>query len=91
MKRALSCASLRAGLRSSNPSVTATCCGDFPAARGAEGCDAYDEFVDNGGPIEDASEVVMTALKNGGFIAKSAVEAAKKIQGQLLDRAAQGN
>ena len=33
----------------------------------------------------------MTALKNGGFIAKLAVEAAKKIQGQLLDRAAQGN
>ena len=53
--------------------------------------DAYDEFVDNGGTIEDASEVVMTALKNGGFIAKSAVEAAKKIQGQLLDRAARGN
>ena len=56
-----------------------------------EACDAYDEFVDNGGTIEDASEVVMTALKNVGFIAKSAVEAAKKIQGQLLDRAARGN
>ena len=57
----------------------------------SEACDAYDEFVDNGSTIEDASEVVMTALKNGGFIAKSAVEAAKKIQGQLLDRAARGN
>nr|DAT56436.1 MAG TPA: hypothetical protein [Caudoviricetes sp.] len=36
MKRALSCASPRAGLRSSNPSLTATCCSDFPAARGSE-------------------------------------------------------
>ena len=47
----------------------------------SEACDAYDEFVDNGGTIEDASEVVMTALKNGGFIAKSAVEAAKRGRG----------
>ena len=56
-----------------------------------EACDAFDEYIDNGGTIEDASEVVMAALKNGGFMTKSAVEVAKKIQGQLLDRAARGN
>ncbi len=56
-----------------------------------EACDAFDEYIDNGGTVEDASEVVMAALKNGGFMTKSAVEIAKKIQGQLLNRAARGN
>ena len=64
------------------------CGADIPHS---EACDAYDEYIDNGGTIEDASEVIMNALKNGGFIAKSAVEVAKKLQGQLLDRAARGN
>lgn len=50
--------------------------------------DIYDEFVDNGGSLNDLAEVIVTALENGGFIAKTALESAKKIQNQLQNRAA---
>lgn len=55
-----------------------------------EACSAFDEYVENGGTVDSAAEVIVTALRNGGFISQSAVDAAKKIQGQLLDRAARG-
>ncbi len=42
-----------------------------------EAYDLYDEYIENGGSLNDLAEVVVKALENGGFIAKSAVEAAK--------------
>ena len=38
--------------------------------------------------LNDLAEVIVTALENGGFIAKTALKAAKKIQNQLQNRAA---
>lgn len=54
----------------------------------SEAYDLYDEFIENGGTINDLAEVIVEALENGGFIAKKALETAKKLQNQLLNRAA---
>ncbi len=54
-----------------------------------EAYDLYDEYIENGGTINDLAEVVIKALENGGFISRSAVEAAKKLRDQLLHRNAQ--
>lgn len=54
----------------------------------SEAYDLFDEFIENGGSLNDLAEVIVTALENGGFIAKKALESAKKIQNQLLNRAA---
>lgn len=54
-----------------------------------EALDAFDEFVEGGGTINDAAEVVMEALTNGGFITRSAANAVKKIQDQLSRRITQ--
>ena len=54
-----------------------------------EALSAYDEFVENGGSMEQASEVVVDALLNGGYISKTAVDQVKKVREQLLHRAAQ--
>lgn len=48
-----------------------------------EALDVYDEFVENGGTINDAANVIFEALVNGGFISKTAADAAKKVQDQL--------
>lgn len=55
----------------------------------AEAYDLFDEFIENGGSLNDLAEVIVTALENGGFIAKTALKTAKKIQNQLQNRAAQ--
>ena len=54
----------------------------------SEAYDLFDEFIENGGSLNDLAEVIVTALENGGFIAKTALKAAKKIQNQLQNRAA---
>ena len=54
----------------------------------SEASDLYDESIENGGTINDLAEVIVEALENGGFIAKKALETAKKLQNQLLNRAA---
>ena len=46
--------------------------------------DAYDEYVDNGGTMDSASDVIVEAMEKGGFISRSAIDAAKKVRGQLL-------
>ena len=48
-----------------------------------EALDVYDEFVENGGTINDAANVIFEALVNGGFISKTAADAAIKVQDQL--------
>lgn len=54
-----------------------------------EAYDLYDEYIDNGGRLNDLAEVVLEALENGGFISKKAAQTAKKLKSQLEDRAAQ--
>ena len=54
----------------------------------SEAYDLFDEFIENGGSLNDLAEVIVTALENGGFIAKTALKTAKKIQNQLQNRAA---
>ncbi len=53
-----------------------------------EALDAYDDYIENGGTMESAVDVVFTALENGGYVAKGASDVAKKIMGQF---AARGN
>ncbi len=48
-----------------------------------EAAAAYDEYVDNGGSLEKLSDVVVEALRNGGFISKAAQEKGKKLKNQL--------
>ena len=54
-----------------------------------EAYDLYDEYIGCGGSLNDLCEVILKALENGGFISKKAAESAKKLKGQLEDRAAQ--
>lgn len=56
-----------------------------------EALDAYDEYIDNGGDINGAAEVIVQALYNGGFISQGASDAAKKMIDQLNRRAARLN
>ncbi len=49
-----------------------------------EAYDVYDEYVDNGGTINGAADVIVKALENGGYISRAAVDAAKKVKDQLL-------
>lgn len=43
----------------------------------------YDEFIENGGGMNDVSDVIVEALQNGGYIPKKAMEAAKKLEAKL--------
>ncbi len=52
-----------------------------------EALDLYDEYVENGGTLEGAADVIFDALENGGYIAKGASDTAKKIKGQFAARA----
>ena len=56
-----------------------------------EALDAYDEYIDNGGDINGAAEVIVQALYNGGFISQGASDAAQKMIDQLNRRAARLN
>lgn len=48
-----------------------------------EAYSAYDEFIENGGSMNDVSDVIVEALQNGGYIPKKAMEAAKKLEAKL--------
>lgn len=50
---------------------------------------AIDKAVDGGKTLEDINEVIVQALINGGFISKTAMEAAKNLRGKLLRTAPQ--
>ena len=50
---------------------------------------AFDEIMERGGSMEEISDAIVEALKNGGYISKSAVEAAKNLRGKLLRNAPQ--
>lgn len=48
-----------------------------------EAYDLYDEFIGNGGTMSEITDTIVEALQNDGYIAKRAVEAAKKLEAKL--------
>ncbi len=64
-------------------------------ARGAdisldEAYDLYDEYIGNGGTLEELNEVIVEGLQNGGFLSKAAIKAAEELKNRLAQKPRQG-
>lgn len=50
----------------------------------------YDEYVENGGTLEELNEVIVEGLQNGDFLSKAAIKAAEELKNRLEKKPPRG-